>query len=97
MAISLPSMVGAVNPLLAFGMPGGGEWLVLMFLGLLIFGRRLPEVSRQVGRAITEFKRGLSSVNDEIESAASTPRSALPPADAKVEADERTPPSGADN
>ena len=30
---------------LAFlGLPGGAEWIVLLVLGLLLFGRRLPEV-----------------------------------------------------
>ncbi|NBV63728.1 MAG: twin-arginine translocase TatA/TatE family subunit, partial [Planctomycetes bacterium] len=30
--------------LLALGLPSGWEWLILVFLALLIFGRRLPEV-----------------------------------------------------
>ena len=30
------------NALLAFGLPGGWEWIVLLVIGLLLFGRRLP-------------------------------------------------------
>lgn len=56
---------------LAFGMPGGTEWIILLVLGLLIFGRRLPEVGRSLGRGIVEFKKGIKGVEDEIEDASS--------------------------
>lgn len=52
------------------GMPGGWEWLIILALGLLLFGRRLPEVGRSMGRAIVEFKKGVKGVEDEIESEA---------------------------
>ena len=52
--------------LFAFGMPGGMEWIVLLVIGLLIFGRRLPEVGRSLGRGIVEFKRGVKGIDDEI-------------------------------
>ena len=48
--------------LLALGLPSGWEWLILVFLALLIFGRRLPEVARSVGKSVTEFKKGLNEV-----------------------------------
>jgi TatA/E family protein of Tat protein translocase len=38
---------------------GIGEVLVVMVLALLIFGKRLPEVGRSLGRGIVEFKEGL--------------------------------------
>jgi sec-independent protein translocase protein TatA len=47
-----------------FGNAGLGEMLVLAFLGLLIFGKRLPEVGRSLGKGILEFKKGLSGVED---------------------------------
>ncbi len=49
---------------------GWMEILILAFLGLLIFGRRLPEVGKNLGKGIVEFKKGLSGVEDEIGSAA---------------------------
>lgn len=52
---------------LAFGMPAGGEWLILLLLGLLIFGRRLPEVGRSLGKGIVEFKKGIRGIEDEID------------------------------
>jgi sec-independent protein translocase protein TatA len=58
---------------LAFGMPGGTEWIILLVLGLLIFGRRLPEVGRSLGRGIVEFKRGIKGIEDEVEEESSKP------------------------
>ena len=55
-----------LNPL-AIAMPQGAEWLVILALGLLIFGKRLPEVGKGIGQAISKFKQGLNSTDDEIE------------------------------
>jgi sec-independent protein translocase protein TatA len=63
--------------LLAFGLPGGYEWIVLLVLGLLIFGRRLPEVGRSLGRGIVEFKRGIKGIDDEIDQESSKPSGKL--------------------
>jgi sec-independent protein translocase protein TatA len=38
----------------------GFDGIVLLVLGLLIFGRRLPEVGKNIGQTIVEFKKGLS-------------------------------------
>ena len=63
----------AVNSrLLAIGLPGGWEWIVLLVLGLLIFGRRLPEVGRSLGRGIVEFKKGIKGIEEEIEAESSS-------------------------
>ena len=45
---------------LALGMPGPFEWIIIAGLGLLIFGKRLPEVGRSLGRGIREFKDSVS-------------------------------------
>lgn len=58
---------------LAIGLPGHGEWIILLILGLLIFGRRLPEIGRSVGRSIVEFKKGIKGIEDEIEDSSSKP------------------------
>jgi len=52
---------------LALGFPMGAEWIVIAALGLLIFGKRLPEVGRSLGKGIVEFKKGIKGVEDEIE------------------------------
>lgn len=52
--------------MLALGFPMGAEWIVIAALGLLIFGKRLPEVGKSLGKGIVEFKKGLKGVEDEI-------------------------------
>jgi len=46
---------------------GWQEIVILLVIGVLIFGKRLPEVGRNFGRSIVEFKKGLKGVGDEIE------------------------------
>lgn len=53
--------------ILGFGMPGTTEWIIILAIGLLIFGRRLPEVGRSLGKGIVEFKKGIKGIEDEIE------------------------------
>jgi sec-independent protein translocase protein TatA len=57
-------MAGHLQPLAFFSMPGGGEWMVILIIGLLIFGRRLPEVARGLGKSVNEFKKGMRDFQD---------------------------------
>ncbi len=57
------------DTLMLFGTLGGWEMIVVLVIALLIFGSRLPEVMRSMGRGITEFKKGLHDVNKDIEGA----------------------------
>ncbi len=50
-----------------FGMPGGIEWIIILIVALLIFGKRLPEVMKNMGRGIVEFKKGVKGVEDEVD------------------------------
>ena len=61
------------NTLAFFPTLGWTEIILLAVLGLLIFGRRLPEVGRSMGRGIVEFKKGLSGIEDDLENAGTTP------------------------
>lgn len=42
------------------------EMLLVMGVAVLLFGKRLPDVGRQLGRGIIEFKKGLGSMGDEF-------------------------------
>ena len=58
-----------VNFLAFLGPIGWQELIILAILGLLIFGKRLPEVGKSLGKGIVSFKKGLQGVEDEIEAA----------------------------
>ncbi len=51
---------------LAFFNFSGWELLLIGGIGLLVFGSRLPSVGRNLGKGITEFKKGLKDAGDEI-------------------------------
>ena len=43
------------------------EIIIIMVLGVLLFGRKLPEVGRSLGKGIVEFKKGLKGLEDEVD------------------------------
>ncbi len=51
---------------------GGGEILVVGFIALLLFGKRLPEVMRSLGKSVTEFKKGVSGIEEDMDKAVVT-------------------------
>ncbi len=52
-----------------FGGVGPMEMAIIGIIAVLLFGKRLPEVGRSLGRGLTEFKKGINGVEDEIKSA----------------------------
>jgi sec-independent protein translocase protein TatA len=51
-------------PLAFFHHLGGPEILIIALVALLIFGNRLPGVMRSLGQSVTEFKKGVSGVEE---------------------------------
>ena len=48
---------------------GPMELCIIMIFGVLIFGKRLPEIGRSLGKGIVEFKKGLNGIQSELENA----------------------------
>jgi sec-independent protein translocase protein TatA len=61
-----------------FGMFGLGpqEIILLLLLGVLLFGRKLPDLGRSIGKTVVEFKKGMKGVEDDL-STDSTSRPAI--------------------
>lgn len=78
-------MISASQNILAFGFTGGWEWIVILVVAVLIFGRRLPDIARGVGKSLTEFKKGVNEakndVQNEVENATKDDEDILRPSD----------------
>jgi sec-independent protein translocase protein TatA len=53
-------------PFAFFPSLGMNELLVIGFISLLIFGNRLPSVMRSLGKSVTEFKKGMNDLEEEV-------------------------------
>jgi len=51
-----------------FGL-GMTEMLIVGLVAVLLFGSRLPSVARSLGRSMTEFKKGMQGIEDEMHEA----------------------------
>lgn len=45
---------------------GTPELLIILVVALLMFGGRLPEVAKSLGKSVNQFKRGLKEVDDDV-------------------------------
>jgi sec-independent protein translocase protein TatA len=48
---------------------GTWEIVLVLVIALLLFGTRLPKVARSLGQGVTEFKKGVKGITDDVESA----------------------------
>src|SRR6516164_7145535 len=56
-----------MTPLFAFGELSIIHWIIVAGIGILLFGKRLPEVGRSLGKGIVEFKKGLKGLEDDAD------------------------------
>lgn len=54
------------------------ELLVVMGVAILLFGKRLPEVGRSLGKGIIEFKKGLNGITDELDFSSTLSSTSVP-------------------
>ncbi len=49
-------------------MLGLGAWdmMIVLVIAVLLFGKRLPEVARSLGKGVTEFRKGVRGIEDEF-------------------------------
>src|SRR6476660_780147 len=62
---------------------GGQGMLLLIILGILLFGRKLPELGRSVGKTLVEFKKGMKGIEDDVHET-SQPRASIEPEPVKA-------------
>jgi len=56
-----------MTPLFAWGMPGLPEWILILFIVLVLFGaKRLPELARSLGQSMNEFRKAKEEFEREI-------------------------------
>lgn len=48
---------------------GPTEMIVIGVLAVLLFGNRLPDIAKSAGKAITDFKKGMNGIEDDVHTA----------------------------
>jgi sec-independent protein translocase protein TatA len=60
-----------MTPLFAF--LGPMQLAVLAIIGVLLFGRKLPELARSLGKSLTEFKKGMHGLESGFDEGVAAP------------------------
>ena len=59
-------MTAQIQNIFAMWTPGPLELIIILIIAVLLFGRRLPEIARGVGKSLTEFKKGVKEAKNEV-------------------------------
>ena len=70
---------------------GSAEMLIVGVIALLLFGKNLPTVAKNLGKSFAEFKKGVSGFQDEFRNAANDVQKTMSytPPEKKSSADDR--------
>ena len=53
---------------MAISMPQGLDWVWILLIVLVIFGgRKLPDLAKNLGKGLSEFKKGLNEVQNDVQ------------------------------
>ncbi|MBL9094923.1 MAG: twin-arginine translocase TatA/TatE family subunit [Planctomycetaceae bacterium] len=51
---------------------GPMEMIIIGIIAIMLFGNRLPEVAKSVGKGFSEFKKGMHGIEEQVNSASSS-------------------------
>lgn len=70
---------------------GSAEMLIVGVIALLLFGKNLPTVAKNLGKSFAEFKKGVAGFQDEFRNAANDVQKTVSytPSEKKSSADDR--------
>ncbi len=71
LALELASLPLAAPVLAMMGL-GMQELMIIGIVAVLLFGKRLPEVAKSLGKSYNEFKRGLNDIQSEVDFSSSS-------------------------
>jgi sec-independent protein translocase protein TatA len=70
-------MQNIVPNMLGISMPGTTEWIIILIIAVIIFGKRLPEVARNLGRSVSDFKKGMKDASETKDDVANEAKNAI--------------------
>ena len=64
--------------MLAFGVPGPSEWVLILVIVLVLFGaKKLPELARSLGQSMNEFRKAREDFDKELHAAGNEVKGAV--------------------
>lgn len=73
-----------------FGLQGW-EWVIILFVILILFGsKKVPELARNLGKAVSEFQKGKAEFERQIMEVSTLTTPSPPPTTPKIESTEKT-------
>src|SRR5882724_11582488 len=64
--------------MLAFGVPGPSEWVLILVIVLVLFGaKKLPDLERSLGQSMNEFRKAREDFDKELHAAGNEVKGAV--------------------